>query len=143
MFRLRRKPSRLLAMILTSAHVGGASALPALDIPLWAKISVAGALAISAFRSVRRALLLTSDSVIALELRRDGGASIQTRTGACCEARILSSSYVTPMMTIINLKESRKLETSAVVLLSDSASAEELRQVRVLLRWSHPPGRSK
>ncbi len=72
--------------------------------------------------------------VRALELSADGNARWQDGTGQWHEGRILPTSYVCGWLVVMNLGGNAHAARS-VVLLPDCAAAEDLRQLRVWLRW--------
>lgn len=69
-----------------------------------------------------------------LELNAAGGARFQDGLGQWQEARVLPGSYVSGWLIVVNLGKGGKRGRS-LVLLPDSAAAEELRRLRVWLRW--------
>ncbi|OBU86880.1 protein YgfX [Chromobacterium subtsugae] len=53
------------------------------------------------------------------------------------EAQVLDDCFVTPLLTVLNLRlEGRRV---SLMLWPDSADAESRRQLRVYLLWFHPP----
>ena len=140
--RIALKRSRRLAGVIAGAHIAAALLLLPLHVPLWAT-SIAGALiALSLAVSLyQHALLLSSRSIVKVELRDDAGAAVLTRDGAWHEVRVLGTTCVTPMLTVLNLRECGRFLARHVVLLPDSACAEDLRALRVTLRWSRHKAR--
>lgn len=70
----------------------------------------------------------------ALELSANGNARWQDGSRQWHEAEILPSSYVSNWLVVVNLGAGGRLGRSQV-LLTDCAEAEELRQLRIWLRW--------
>jgi toxin CptA len=73
-------------------------------------------------------------AVRALELRAAGDARWQDSAGRWNEAEVQPGSYVSSWLVVLNLRAPGGGRCS-VVLLPDSAAAEELRRLRVWLRW--------
>jgi toxin CptA len=138
MLRLHLKPSLYLAATLVAAHVGSALVLIPLGMPLWAKLTIAASIGASLAHTLwSRALLKSRASLVAVELRDIDGIAVQSRSGEWHEARLLGTSYVTPLLTVLNLKLEDRLFARHVVIVSDAAAAEDFRRLRVLLRWRY------
>ena len=106
------------------------------DIPFWVKAVAAAGLAVYWLVFVRRLpLLLTAGSVVAIEIGSDNKLSVQTNRGEWDECEVLGSTYVTPYLTVMNLRQSDGRATRRIVILPDSISAEDFRKLRVWLRW--------
>ena len=76
--------------------------------------------------------------VRALELGADGNGRWQDGSGQWHVVQVLPSSYVSPWLIVMNLGGSADAARS-VVLLPDCAAAEDLRRLRVWLRWRLRP----
>lgn len=138
MLRMLLKPSRTLAIVLCAAHAGAAAVLPAVDLPAEVQALLAFAIGASLAHGVRHhALRLTRSAGVALELRDDGLVAVQARSGGWHEARVLGSTFVSPALVIINLRISGRRTRHHLVLLPDAAEADDLRRLRVLLRWKY------
>jgi toxin CptA len=141
MVRLTIKRSRLLAAAFAVVHVLAAATLVPLDFPLAAKIAVAVLILTSLASSMwRHALLRYKGSIAGLQVRDMETASFQTRDGLWHEARILGTSYVTPGLTVLNLRTAGARLARHVFLVADNANREDFRQLRVVLRWRHCRG---
>ena len=136
MLELKLNPSRTLTALLAAAHLLSLVLLWLL--PLILAIQIAGSLLIAASLSFylrRDCLLAAGNSIIGLRLDHDCNCACQTCDGTLLETKLLGSSMVTPWLIVLNLSaENRGLARHAVIL-PDSAEAEMLRQLRVLLRW--------
>lgn len=107
-----------------------------LDLPLWVKIGMSAVIVASAFYQIVRVALLRADtSIVALELDHDGSAAFAIRDGAWQEASLLGTSFVSPLLIVLNLRLNQSRAVRHVVLMEDSADSEALRELRVLLRW--------
>jgi len=129
-------PSRTLTWLLAGAHTVSAGALWAAPVPAgWA---FAGSLALAvhlgwvlrqhAWRSARHAL-------IELELLEDCSAAARTRVGEWKTYRIAASSFVSPRLTVLNLRPEHGLGRRAVLITSDNVDPNGFRRLRVWLRW--------
>lgn len=127
------KPSRVLALALT-LMAGAALACAWISLPVLALAPVAAGVALTwAFHFVQ-ALQLGNGAARALDLGAQGDARWQDGSGQWREAEILPSSYASGWLIVVNLRGSGKRHRS-LVLLPDAAAAEELRRLRVWLRW--------
>lgn len=96
----------------------------------------AGAIGASAFFHVRRdALRLSAGAATELRLGEGGWCELRLRNGQTLTGTVEGTTFVTVPLIVINVRIERSRRRHAVILLSDSASAEELRRVRVWLRY--------
>jgi toxin CptA len=79
-------------------------------------------------------LRLSHHAVLGLNVTRDG-LKIETRRDGWIPAEILGSSFVSPWLTVLNLKLPHRRLATHVVLLPDMLGADEFRRLRVWLRW--------
>jgi|SRR5687767_14767595 toxin CptA len=142
MLRVALQPSRYLAIALTAAHLCAALVLVPLELPLWSKVTLlAVVIASFAYALRRHALLQTAGAFVAVEFRQHDCVAVQTRDGGWQEARLLPTTCVSPLLTVLNLRMARGVFARHVVLARDSANPEDYRQVRVWLRWAYRPER--
>ena len=131
-----RKPSFRLVTFLSIAHCVAAGLLWPLLLPMSTKAVIAILLIISLiYYSKQEALLSARSAVVAFELSDDMQCILTTRAGESVVCTILSSTFVAPYMTVLNLKPVGKFLTRGVVILPDGIDAEVFRRLRVLLRW--------
>lgn len=136
MQRITIAPSVGLAAVLGIAHIAAAGLLWLVPIPVVGKAVLTLAIAISlVYFMARDAALHAPHSIVALEIRDGGQIAMQTRDGEWCEGELLGSSYVSPHLTIINLRPRGHWGTWRVLLTSDNVDAEDFRRVRLWLRW--------
>ena len=83
-----------------------------------------------------RALLGSAESVVALEITTTGRFSFQTRRGRWHACELLGTSYVSPRLTILNLKPKDRRLVRHVVLVPDNVEARDFRRLRTWLRWA-------
>lgn len=129
------RPSRRLALLLAAAHAGVLLLLPALPLAPWTQAVLGALLLFSAMDVIRRhALRRGVHSVVALDFSDREQLRVRTRDGWHA-GQVLGSSLVSPALLILNIRlESRRLPVH-VVIPGDSADAEDLRRLRVWLRW--------
>ena len=139
MVRATLKPSRTIAVALVLAHALAATTVMPLELSLSAKAALILVLGLSMFHAIyRHALLRTTRAVVAIEVKDQCTAVVEGRDGSWRDARILGSTYVTPRLTVINLKVSGERLARHVVLVPDNVDAADFRNLRVLLRWLRP-----
>ncbi len=130
------RPSWRLAYLLGAAHLAAVGAVVVLDLSWWLTIPLVLALiAHGAAQAARVALLRRADSVVAVEAGRASGVPFRTRDGVWHEGRLLGSSYVSPGLTILNLKPAGARGVRHVVIFSDAVDPDDFRRLRVWLRW--------
>jgi|SRR5215813_7581500 len=133
MLRIDLRPSRLLSLVLVVAH-GLAAYSVWISLGGLPKILAAVAVLASLAATLAHALLRTPGSAVSLELAEDGRASWRDRRGAWREGALGSSHFVSPLLVVVELKP-RHRGVKRLVLFADSASRDELRRLRVRLRW--------
>jgi len=132
---LRLGSSRILAALLGGAHVGAAAAL-------WLAVPVVYALACSVALSVhlawavrRHALRTDARALIELDVLDDGSVSVCTRAGLRRTCRVGRSSFVSPLLAVLNLRPEGGRWTRHLLIAADSVDADGFRRLRVWLRW--------
>jgi hypothetical protein len=133
MLRIDLRPSSILAAALVLAH---GLALYAVWISLggWPRVLAVLAVLASQAATLAQALLRTPRSAVSLELAEDGRASWRDPRGAWHEGALGGSHFVSPLLVVVELKP-RNRGVKRVVLLADSAPWNDLRRLRVWLRW--------
>jgi toxin CptA len=127
------KPSRILALALT-LMAGAALACAWISLPGLAFLAVAIGITLAWTAHLAQALQRGKRAARALELSEQGPPRWQDGSGQWHEAEILPSSYASDWLIVINLRGSGRFGRS-LVLLPDAAAAEELRRLRIWLRW--------
>lgn len=136
MLDLKLLPSRTLVFLLAMAHL--LSLLVVWLLPLTQAAQIIASLLVAAssgFYLRRDGLLAAASSILQLRLDPECNCTYQTRNGTWQEARLLGSSMVSPWLSVLNLSPENSWLTRHLVILPDSADAETLRKMRVLLRW--------
>lgn len=137
---LRIKASPLLAMALLLAH-GGAVACALAFLPGWwiPGVTATAVAASFVFHLRRDALQLSGDAVTELTLKDGARCGLSLQNGTTLAGSIEASTFVAPLLTVINVRPDGKGGSRAVILMPDSAPAQDLRQMRVWLRHRARP----
>jgi toxin CptA len=134
--RIAITPSVWIAAALCLAHAAAAVLLWLMPIPVMGKLALTLAVALSlVFFVARDAALHAAQSIVALEIRDGGEAAFQTRRGDWLDCEVLGSSYVSPRITIVNLRPRLRWGTRRVVLVPDNVDPRDFRRLRTWLRW--------
>lgn len=135
------RPSVRLALLLCLVHAAAAGALWLTPLPVAAKAATTVAIAASLVYYVARdAALHAANAIVVLEIKENGSISFQTRSGQWVEAELLGSSYVSPRLTLVNLRPLGLRRVRHLILLPDSLDPRDFRRLRVWLRWAASPG---
>lgn len=136
MLDLKLHASRTLVFLLALAHLLSLVLIWLLPLTQAAQILSSLLLMASFLFYLRRdGLLAAGNSILQLRLDPECNCTYQTRAGAWREARLLGSSMVTPWLSVLNLMPENSRIARHLVIFPDSAEAESLRKMRVLLRW--------
>jgi toxin CptA len=129
------KASPLLATALLLAH-GGAIACAVIFLRGWwmPGVAAAGIAASLAFHLGRDALQLSGKAVTGLTLKEGARCELTLRDGETLTGTIDPSTFVAPLLIVINVRPDGRGRRRAAILMPDSAPAQELRRVRVWLR---------
>ena len=140
MLTIHLKPSRLLAVILLSAHAAAALILQQIDIAQFIRLGGLVAIAVSCYYYIRQDALLTAkQAVITVKLTDKLSCIVVTNNGLSREYGLSSSTFVSPYLTVLMLSTAHHQAIRSVVILPDMIDAETYRQLRVLLRWKWKP----
>ncbi|MEZ0231267.1 MAG: protein YgfX [Methylophilaceae bacterium] len=130
-------PSYYMVAILAIASFLAASVVMFMPLHILLKLFVLGlVVAATIFHIMRDALLVLPQSPQKIEVNNRNALYISDKSGNRYAAAILSSSFVASYLTILNLKISGKFWSRSIILMPDSASSAEFRQLRVWLKWS-------
>lgn len=133
--RLRVAASPLLAALLALVHAAAiacaARFLPGWWMPALVSVAIAGSLV---FHVRRDALQLSSHAVTGLLLKNGGKCELTLRNGETLAGSIEGSTFVAPLLTVVNVRPDRQGRRRSVILTPGRAPAEDLRRVRVWLR---------
>lgn len=131
------KPSKLLLGLLLAISIVACTIIVSLPMELFLKlVIIALILASSAYFILRDALLLLPNSWQIVEVDSKGELTISNKNGLKFQPTLSASSFIHAACTILNFKrEGFKFVLPAVILLSSAENENELRRLRVWLRW--------
>ena len=130
------RASRLLAAGFTAIHAASAAVTLPLQLPVAAKAVLWAAIAASLTHALlRHAFLLTANAIVAGVITDASLASFTRHDGREVDAEILDTTYVTPSLTLLNLREQGAVRPRHVILVRDNVEVEDFRELRVVLRW--------
>jgi hypothetical protein len=132
---LRIKASMLLATALLLAH-GGAIACAAVFLPGWwmPALATTAVTASLAFHLRRDAWQLSGTAITGLILKEGAECDLILKNGVTFTGIIQGSTFVAPMLVVINVRAPVGRGRRSVILLPDSAATQDLRCARVWLR---------
>ena len=105
-----------------------------ISLPRPAFVPLAAGILLTWYWYCAQALQRGSSALRTLELSSGGGARCEEGSGRWFEAEILPGSYVSSWLIVLSLG-ARGASRRSLMLLPDAADAEELRRLRVWLRW--------
>lgn len=131
--RIDLKPSLWLAGLLGTVH---ALALVAVCLSLggWPRFLVVSGVLLSGLACVVETRQRSLAAAVSLQLNPDGRASWRDRSGRWHEGRLEGGQFVSAALVVLSLRRA-ELRRKWLVLAPDSASTDELRRLRVWLRW--------
>jgi toxin CptA len=130
------RPSLRLSAALIASHAAALAGLLATDLPWWGMAPIAAGIGVSLWNAVRRhALLRSPGSIVALRLNDDGTVIADFGDGSSRQAGIHPASSVFPYLTIGLLTEAGRALARPLVIAADSSDVEELRRLRVWMRF--------
>ena len=136
MLRLELRPSRTLAILFAFMHCAALGLLLMLGMPWWGNLLAALALAVSAIHAIAlHAWQARPGSIAALEIADDCKVAVLDRAGDWHDADLLSSSFVSPYLTVLNLRYVGARRSRSAIIVPDRVQADPYRRLRVLLRW--------
>lgn len=140
MLRVDLRPSYQLALIQVTAHAASGVVTILLHVPLAAKLAISFLIGVSLVHALsHHAFRRGSSALVAIELRENGTIAVQTRDGTWRDVHMLGTSYVTPLLTVLNMKLDGFRFTRHLVVMPDMIEADDYRQLRVRLRWKKKP----
>jgi hypothetical protein len=127
------RPSPILAGVLGALHV---LALAAAWVSLtgWTEYLVMSGVLLSGAATLGSVLQLLPAAIVSLELHADGRASWRDRRGGWHEGGLGGGHYVSRVLVVVGLRPAER-RTRRLVLAVDSALPEDMRRLRVWLRW--------
>ena len=131
------RASARLALLLAAAHAGAIASIAVLPLAWWLQLAgcslilVSGAIMIS-----RNALLKTSDSIIGLQLRRDGSCHLQLPDQRSISGELCPGWFASPLMIVLQIACPGQRWRRSITLLPDAVEPDSLRRLRVFLRFA-------
>jgi len=135
------RPSIVFCWVLGSLSLLGVVCLVVLPWP-WRLLSCLMLVLAAGHAILQHGLRCLKHSVVAMQLKPDNSVSILLKNGRWQEVRIMPSTVVTPLLSVVHYR----LQESAwyypmryVLILADAVDAEDYRRLRVRLRWNKLP----
>ncbi|MCX7172770.1 MAG: hypothetical protein NT159_02325 [Proteobacteria bacterium] len=128
---VKLQPSRNLALLLVAVHFGALLVVGSVELPVWIKLVLLLPIVLSLWIGLHH--LYGARRIVLLTLRDKGVVEYLRLNEETGETSIHLQSTVSPLLTVILLRQSSGLET--LVLLPDSLSQDDYRRLRLWLRW--------
>jgi len=132
--------SRLAAAFVFVSHIATASLLAFAPVDAMLRAAAVVAIGAHALRALRTSALQSSArAVIGVELSAGRRAVLIERCGRRCEGEVRAESYVGERLTTLVVRPDGARVSRAVAILPDMLPEENLRRLRVLLRYGDAP----
>jgi hypothetical protein len=130
-------PSRLLLGLLLAISIVACSIIVSLPVALYMKILIIALILLtSAYFIMRDALLMLPWSWKTIDVDSKGELTMTNKRGQQFQPVLASSSFIHGACTILNFNRNGfKLALLPVILMTNAESENELRRLRVWLRW--------
>lgn len=129
-----------LALLLAAAHAGAMAAIVVLPLAWWLRLAACSLLLVSgAIMISRHALLKTSDSIVGLQLRRDGSCHLQLSNQRSMSGKLCPGWFASPLMIVLQIACPGQRWRRSITLLPDAVEPDSLRRMRVFLRFAVEP----
>lgn len=135
------RPSFKLAGVLGGVHVLALAAVW-LSLEGWPRVLVACGLLLSAVGCLSEIFHRTSRAAVSLQLLDDGRASWRDRGATWHECRLGDDHFVSAALVVMRLDQAQG-GRKWLALAADSGAPEDLRRLRVWLRWYREAGAGK
>ena len=136
--QIELKPSLRLAGLLGAVHIM-ALAAAWLSLEGWPRVLVACGLLLSAMGCLAESFHRSSRAAVSLELLDDGRASWRDGSARWHEGRLGDHHFVSAALVVMRLDQTQG-GRKWLVLAADSGAPEDLRRLRVWLRWYREAG---
>lgn len=131
------KPSYLLAIFLLFTHLGALIALISLSLPWFTVLAISILAVISLIHNIRHyALRLNAKAIVKVWLKNNDEWLLQDRQGNVLTARLMQNSYRSLYLVILNFKILESKKKISVIILPDSLTHNEFRQLRSALLFT-------
>ena len=130
-------PSKLLLGLLLAISIVACAIIVILPIAMFFKLLIIALILVSsAYFILRDALLMLPWSWKTIDVDNKGGLKITNKRGQVFQPTLAASSFIHAACTILNFKRERiKFALTPVILMANAESENELRRLRVWLRW--------
>lgn len=130
------RPSFTLGLLLTAMHALALFVIFIIPLLWLLKIVITLSIALSLVFYLRRyAFLLDTWAPQAFEIKTDCTCAVGYGEGVWLPARLLPSSFISRHMVILNLAFLTRTRGTSIVILPDTISVAQFRELRVLLKW--------
>lgn len=131
------RASLRLAWLLAAIHAAAIVAIVVLPVSGWFRaVACALVLATAAARIYRRALLKGTRACLGLRLMRDGSCQLRVAGDRVIGGRLCRGWFVSPQLVLVRISCAGERLSRSIALLSDSADSDDLRRLRVFLRFA-------
>ncbi len=136
MLHLQLGKSWLLTAVLTMAHAGIIAMLLIVDIESWMKAVATATVVCSLVYQVGwSAWRMGASCITALRIGNGGALSVETHRGETLKCEVLPSTFVSFVVTVLNLRTCPERRRPDTVVCCDCVDADGVRRLRVWLRW--------
>lgn len=133
--RIELTRSPIGAAIVVVAFLATATLAAVVPGPAWLRGIAVIAIGAHAAWTLRLAALRTAKAaIVGVELSPDGHATLMERSGRRCEGHVQPACYVGTWLTTLVVRIDHERRSRALAILPDMVPAEDLRQLRILLR---------
>lgn len=135
--QIKLMPSTLLLGLLLAISIIACAIIVSLPIALYFKLLIiALILFTSAYYMLRDALLQLPNSWKTIQVDNKGVLTVTNKSGKQFQPTLASSSFIHAACTILNFKNKGfKLALAPVILMTSTENENELRRLRIWLRW--------
>jgi toxin CptA len=134
--QLELAPSANLVWMIVLGSLAACLILLFLPLPTTLKgLTVLSIVALAVYYIRQHGTLTLTKSIVRLTLNPQTGLQITQRDGMSHQVAVLTSSFVAPYLTVLNLQATESGGRFSLILLSDNIEPESFCQLRVWLRW--------
>ena len=139
------RASARLALLLAATHAAAIVAVIAMPVAWGLRLAACSLLFVSgAIMIYRGSLLKASDSVVGLQLRRDGSCELLLRSQRLITGTLCPRWFASPLMIVVQVACPGQRLRRSIALLPDAADTDTLRRLRIFLRFAiESSGRDK
>ena len=124
-----KRSAWLTALLLAMAVLAGVSITLA-HIPVWIQMVLAAGL----LGAMSYAIWAMRKPIPGLRIKPDGLIQLSVANGEWQSIELMPGSYVSPGLSVVRLRTQHSIHT--LILMRDSATSDELRRLRLSLRWA-------